>query len=71
MVLRSALCFKITVFNVRNEITHKLYLISLIHNVFACEPLFKQDRQFNNIEQVKSKITVQMGVDINISEIYA
>jgi hypothetical protein len=55
----------------RNDIPHKLYLISLIYNVSACEPLFKRDRQFDNIEQVESKIMVQVGVDINIFEIQA
>src|SRR5260370_40791725 len=43
-------------FNVADKITNKFYLICFVRNIHVCEFLFKQDRQFNNIDQVEPEI---------------
>jgi hypothetical protein len=52
-------------FNVVDQVAYELYLFAGVCNLSIYEFFLDQDRQFNGIEQVESKVIPEVGVDAN------
>jgi hypothetical protein len=60
---------KIAAFNVANEIAYEFHLNGFIRSTPFCELVFKQDCQFNNVEQVEPEIVAEVRVSGNAFDI--
>ena len=59
-------------FYMTDETAHRFYLIGFVGDLPLCaELLFEYDHQFNNIEQVESKILAQVRVIVDTFDIDA
>jgi len=52
-------------FNVVDQVAYELYLFTGVRDLSIYEFFLDQDRQFNGIEQVESKVVPEVGVDAN------
>jgi hypothetical protein len=68
MILASA---RLVNFNVVDEIGYEFYLFVGVRNFSIDEFFLGQDRQFNNIEQVESKVVPEVGVNADRAHIDA